>query len=217
MAILLISRANYKALGGLYRSLEEQQLKLEEQAAELRWRKAELETQVLARTEDLQKTNKVIYDANLQIAEKNLEIAWQNEEMEKTVAEIKKIELDLVESDKLASIGMFAQGISQNITGPLDTIRTEEKKIRALATREAPERKQKINELTDILGSGIGRIDRIIGDLGKLSASNPDATADIRQAALQAFESIKTLAGPQLPITIDNLGFPVLEIGRAHV
>ena len=215
LAILFVGRANHRELVKLHQSLEGQQEKLEEQAAELRWRKSELETQVLARSEDLKKTNAVIYESNLQIAEKNLEIAWQNEEMEKTVGEIRKIELDLVESDKLASIGMFAQSISQNITAPLEMIRKEEHNLRKLASAEEPDNKRKLDELTGILSSGIIRIERIIADLGRVSSSDPSETTNLIEVAGQALDVIRPVAKPHIRLTVENLGFPLLVRGNA--
>lgn len=215
VAVLLIGRTHHRKLRMIHHTLAERQQQLSQQAAELRWRKQELEAQVNARSEALNNANQEIYDSNLLIAEKNLEIAWQNEEMEKTVAEIRRIEQDLVESDKLASIGTFAQGISQNITGPLAVIRAEEKQLRAMIAKAPDGQREKLMELGQILVSGIDRIDRIINDLGRMSSSDPDEVTDLEKTISSAVQGILSITAPHIRITMDDPDMPLTVRGNA--
>ena len=215
LAIMIIGRSYHQELTSIHRSLEMKQEQLERKAAELRRSKDELETEVLARTEELRRTNEVIHESNILIAEKNLEIAWQNEETEKTISEIKKIELDLVESDKLASIGLFAKGISENITSPMNDIRREEQLIRTMISQEKPAVREKLSELSIIITNGLERIDRIITDLGRVSNTQDGEQTDLHTIAQVAMRATSALTGSSVRVRVEDPGFPVLVRGNA--
>ena len=209
LATVFIDRANNQLLVHIHDSLEDQRDLLDQQAVELQRRKAFLEEMVGERTRELQEANNRLHERNIQIAEKNLEIAWRNEETEKTLSEIRRIEADLLDSDKLASVGIFANGITQNISAPLAVIREEHALLQELAQSESPEKKRSITELTEILKNGTERLKRVLNDLKKINVTDSEKPVDLREIARSAIEAVRTASRPKAAIELRDPGHNV--------
>lgn len=204
LATIVIGRANNHLLIDIYNSLEEQRDELNRQAAELRRRKEELEQLVAVRSHELLEANGALYNNNLQIAEKNQEIAWKNEETEKKLAEIRRIEKDLLESDKLASVGVFAHGITRNISAPMAIIGEEVATLTTLATTEGPEQQKTITELTAILDTGVGRLSRVLADLERIGGTDTNERTNLSKIARDAIEATRVTARPNAIINLEE-------------
>lgn len=193
LGFIILHQRNLSELREIHDNLEHQNIKLSQNASEITAHQAELEKQVKIRSNELRKVNTELSGSNLRVAEKNLEIAWQNEEMEKHVEEIRRVEQELIETDKLASIGIFANGISQNIILPLAVINEEYEKIKKLIETEPAASREKLEQLSGILVSGMDRINRIINDLGHLSHSDPNETCELNALARSASLTVPML------------------------
>jgi C4-dicarboxylate-specific signal transduction histidine kinase len=92
-------------------------------------------------------------------------LARQNQVLEATIEQLKETEVQLVHSEKLASLGRMSAGIIHEINNPLNYAKTGLYVLRNLI--EAPlanDRQDSIEVLQDIQ-EGINRIDRIVSDL----------------------------------------------------
>ena len=92
-------------------------------------------------------------------------LARQNQVLEATIEQLKETEVQLVHSEKLASLGRMSAGIIHEINNPLNYTKTGLYVLRNLF--EAPgenDRQGSIEVLQDVQ-EGINRIDRIVSDL----------------------------------------------------
>ncbi|MBC7829515.1 MAG: hypothetical protein H7122_17350 [Chitinophagaceae bacterium] len=74
-----------------------------------------LEAQVTSRTKDLNK-------ANLELNQSNTAIATQRDSLEKTLTELKSAQSQLIQSEKMASLGELTAGIAHEIQNPLNFV-----------------------------------------------------------------------------------------------
>ena len=92
-------------------------------------------------------------------------LARQNQVLEATIEQLKETEVQLVHSEKLASLGRMSAGIIHEINNPLNYAKTGLYVLRNLIeTPLVNDRQDSIQVLQDIQ-EGINRIDRIVSDL----------------------------------------------------
>ncbi len=118
------------------------------------------------------------------------ELSWQNKKLEATLEQLKETETQLVQSEKLASLGRLSAGIIHEINNPLNyaltAIHALKGKQRFLPEPERPD----FDEIIRDTEEGISRVAHIISDLREFSHPNaiemrPVQVHGIAEAALR--------------------------------
>jgi C4-dicarboxylate-specific signal transduction histidine kinase len=92
-------------------------------------------------------------------------LAKQNKVLETTVDQLKETEIQLVQSEKLASLGRMSAGIIHEINNPLNFAATGLFTLRNKGKYLAPEQQQAYQEVLTDVEDGIKRVKNIVSDL----------------------------------------------------
>ncbi len=93
------------------------------------------------------------------------ELARQNQRLEATLEELKETETQLVQTEKLASLGRLSAGIIHEINNPLNFAKTGLHTIHTF-NKELPEsEKEEFDEIITDIDEGIDRVKTIVSDL----------------------------------------------------
>src|SRR6266850_5011455 len=112
-------------------------------------------------TTELSVRLKNLFDAyNLQ-----QELARQNQILEATIDQLKETEVQLVHSEKLASLGRMSAGIIHEINNPLNFAKTALYVLRIMTESLSANEKKEFGEVLEDMGEGINRISSIVSDL----------------------------------------------------
>jgi two-component system, sensor histidine kinase PhcS len=109
----------------------------------------------------------------------NLRLGEQNLALENANREIKETEMQLVQSEKMSSLGRFSAGLMHDILNPLNYSRTGlyvlRKKTRKLPPELIPETDTILNDIED----GLKRVDNIVSDLRTFTHPGAQASEDV--------------------------------------
>jgi signal transduction histidine kinase len=100
-------------------------------------------------------------------------LAKQNLALESTIGQLKETEMQLVQSEKLASLGRMSAGIIHEINNPLNFATTGLYMLRNKGKFLAPEQQEEYAEVLKDVEEGIKRVTTIVSDLRTFS--HPDA------------------------------------------
>lgn len=100
-------------------------------------------------------------------------LAKQNLALESTIEQLKETEMQLVQSEKLASLGRMSAGIIHEINNPLNFATTGLYMLRNKGKFLAPEQQEEYAEVLKDVEEGIKRVTTIVSDLRTFS--HPDA------------------------------------------
>ena len=93
------------------------------------------------------------------------ELARQNQILEATIEQLKETEVQLVHSEKLASLGRMSAGIIHEINNPLNFAKTALYVLRIMTESLSGNEKKEFREVLEDMGEGINRISSIVSDL----------------------------------------------------
>jgi len=93
------------------------------------------------------------------------ELARQNQILEATIDQLKETEVQLVHSEKLASLGRMSAGIIHEINNPLNFAKTALYVLRIMTESLSANEKKEFREVLEDMGEGINRISSIVSDL----------------------------------------------------
>ena len=114
---------------------------------------------------ELNKSRVELEEKNASLGIFNTRLANQNSALERANREIKETEMQLVQSEKMSSLGRFSAGLMHDILNPLNYSRTGlfvlRKKTRNLPAALLPEVDAILNDIED----GLRRVDNIVSDL----------------------------------------------------
>ena len=92
-------------------------------------------------------------------------VSKQNQVLESTIEQLKDTETQLVQTEKLASLGRMSAGIIHEINNPLNFATTGLYTLRNKGKHLAPEQQQEYQEILTDVEDGIKRVKNIVSDL----------------------------------------------------
>jgi C4-dicarboxylate-specific signal transduction histidine kinase len=111
-------------------------------------------------------------------------VAKQNQVLEETIEQLKETETQLVQTEKLASLGRLSAGIIHEINNPLNFTTTGLYTLRNKTRYLAPEQQADYTEILKDIEDGIARVKTIVSDLRSFSHHENDGfeRVDISEA-----------------------------------
>ncbi len=100
------------------------------------------------------------------------ELARKNQILEATIEQLKETETQLVQSEKLASLGRMSAGIIHEINNPLNFTKTGLYTLRSMAEPLSQEDRAEFLETLQDMEDGINRVTNIVSDLRTFTQPN---------------------------------------------
>ena len=95
----------------------------------------------------------------------NLKLGDQNIALNKANREIKEAEIQLVQAEKMSSLGRFSAGLMHDILNPLNYARTGTFTLRKKSLHLSPELRVEYDEILTDIEDGLKRVNHIVSDL----------------------------------------------------
>jgi signal transduction histidine kinase len=92
-------------------------------------------------------------------------LSKQNQVLESTIEQLKETETQLVQTEKLASLGRMSAGIIHEINNPLNFATTGLFTLRNKGKYIAPEQREEYDEILKDIEDGVSRVKNIVSDL----------------------------------------------------
>ncbi|MGH7969501.1 MAG: ATP-binding protein, partial [Limisphaerales bacterium] len=117
-------------------------------------------------------------------------VSKQNQVLESTIEQLKETETQLVQSEKLASLGRMSAGIIHEINNPLNFATTGLFTLRNKGKYLAPEHQEEYKEILKDIEEGIVRVKNIVSDLRTFTHPETESrdqveVADVVKASLR--------------------------------
>ncbi len=106
-------------------------------------------------------------------------ISKQNKVLEATVEQLKETETQLVQTEKLASLGRMSAGIIHEINNPLNFAKTATHMLKRQSKHLPPEDQEEFNDTVKDLEEGIDRVRVIVSDLRSFTHPNTEMFEDV--------------------------------------
>jgi signal transduction histidine kinase len=107
------------------------------------------------------------------------QLAWQNRKLEATLEQLKETELQLVQSEKLASLGRMSAGIIHEINNPLNYTKTGLYALRAKGRLLPQEQRPDFDDLLRDIEDGVNRVQNIVSDLRTFTHPKDEAFDEV--------------------------------------
>lgn len=124
-----------------------------------------LQEMVNARTEELN-------EANTKLEEHNEEIQEQKEELQNTLEDLQEAQAQLVQSEKMASLGVLTAGLAHEINNPLNFIQGGNWAITEYINENLLDHKELLLPLAGAIEQGVNRAANVINSLRKFDHRN---------------------------------------------
>ena len=108
------------------------------------------------------------------LEENNVKLDSQNKELADTIQKLTEAESQLVQSEKMASLGRMSAGIIHEINNPLNFATTGLFTLKKKARHIAPEQQEEYNDILKDVEDGIVRVKNIVSDLRMFTHPNTD-------------------------------------------
>jgi C4-dicarboxylate-specific signal transduction histidine kinase len=107
------------------------------------------------------------------------QVTRQNQILEATLEQLKETETQLVQSEKLASLGRMSAGIIHEINNPLNFAKTASHMLRRMGGHLPAEDKEEFDETVKDIEEGIDRVRIIVSDLRSFTHPNTEMFEDV--------------------------------------
>jgi signal transduction histidine kinase len=145
--------------------------KLRNTEQELEAHKNNLLQMVQEKTKDLDAAIEALSEINAELNRKNTLINNKNDELSKTLKTLKETQFQLIQFEKMASIGVLTAGISHEINNPLNYIMGGLTGLENYI-KEAKIESEKVDFFINSIKSGIERATTIMSGLNQMSRNN---------------------------------------------
>lgn len=142
---------------------------------ELEKHKKNLEDIVEQRTLELKTANQNLQASNEALLEKNTIINQQNAKLTSTLENLKNTQLQLLQAEKMASLGILTAGVAHEINNPLNYILGA---YEALKEQGPCMEEDNTEVLLDALKTGVERISNIVKSLNQFSRDTPSVNEE---------------------------------------
>lgn len=145
------------------------------------------------------------------------ELAWQNKKLESTLEQLKETETQLVQSEKLASLGRMSAGLIHEINNPLNYARTAIHALKSMQKLLPEEERPDYAEVVGDTEEGISRVVQIISDLRTFSHPNPieRGELEVKEVVDSALRFLAHEWRDKVQVTID-LPSDLTIVGNRH-
>jgi signal transduction histidine kinase len=114
-------------------------------------------------------------------------LAKQNQLLESTIEQLKETETQLVQTEKIASLGRLSAGIIHEINNPLNFASTGLFTLRKKTKHIAPEEQEEFAEVLKDVEEGLGRVKTIVSDLRSFTHPSAELAEEVEvQEAMDA-------------------------------
>lgn len=112
------------------------------------------------------------------------QLSKQNQVLESTIDQLKQTEMQLVQSEKLASLGRLSAGLIHEINNPLNFATTGLFALRNRGRFLEPARQQEYSEILQDVEDGISRVKNIVLDLRTFTHPESEQREEVRVAEI---------------------------------
>ncbi|HAN19436.1 MAG: hypothetical protein A2X13_02060 [Bacteroidetes bacterium GWC2_33_15] len=130
-----------------------------------------LEYIVKERTEELQ-------TANEELQSTNEELYNQRENLELTLKKLKDAQEQLIQTEKMASLGILTAGVAHEINNPINYIYNGSMAIENYIKEKFPDHAESLKPLFNAINTGIARTTNIIKSLNNYSRTNENTNSE---------------------------------------
>jgi C4-dicarboxylate-specific signal transduction histidine kinase len=145
---------------------------LEEQNAELKMHRENLEGLVTERSKELELANEELTTANEELYQSKNIIETQNIELRSTLDHLQETQTKLVQSEKMASLGVLSAGVAHEINNPLNFINGGYLGLKKILKTSGIESDSNVELCLTSIKTGVERASNIVNALNQFSRSN---------------------------------------------
>lgn len=170
---------------------------------DLKKHKEQLEELVEERTEEVHQLNRDLLNSNKELTKLNSEMSRQNIDLKALLSQLKSTQRQLVDSEKLASVGKLTAGLAHELNNPINYIggvlrplRQDLEELRTMIEQQnAEEIFKEIDELFQSIEEGTSKISNIIKTLSEITPKGNVGKVQDIQLSEMVGGNIDTLSG----------------------
>lgn len=133
-----------------------------------------LESLVQERTIELASAFKKLQITNGEIQATNIKLSEQREQLELTLRKLKEAQEQIIQTEKMASLGILTAGVAHEINNPINYIYNGAMAIENYIIENIPDHSKNLNPLIEAINTGVDRTKGIIKSLSKYSRNDTE-------------------------------------------